>query len=96
VQPTTDSLANRIAALPLGESLSMTNRLPIWQKHAIPDPVTDKRRRLKNNVAPHVQRAVARSGGTFTVDSTVCLNHAFTHLLVSVVITRTSGKGWVK
>jgi hypothetical protein len=85
-------LANKIAALRIGESLSFSTRWPTWQKPATPNIITESRRRLKNGVAPHVMRAKTRSGGTFTVDTTVSLSHDYSHIIVAVIITRLTAR----
>jgi hypothetical protein len=82
----------KIAALRIGESLSFSTRWPTWQKPATPNIITESRRRLKNGVAPHVMRAKTRSGGTFTVDTTVSLSHDYSHIIVAVIITRLTAR----
>lgn len=84
-----DSLASRITELDVGETLSLSERLPV-RSEALDLACNRARARLKNKVSPVVARARKASGGTFTVETVAVQTHDFSAVIVTVAVTRLS------
>jgi hypothetical protein len=81
------SLAQQIADLDIGKSVSMAERHD--GDAATKDVITDTRVRMRNLVAAAVKRAKDRTGATYTVESGEISTRTL-DLLVVLVITRLS------
>ncbi len=85
----TSGMAGQIAALSVGESVSLTTRIPARSKN-IDEATRRARMDLKNRIAPFVARAKRDSGGTFTAETAAALAHDYSAILVTVAVTRLS------
>lgn len=83
-----NSLANRIAELDIGESLSQAQRLDT-DTEVTRETITIHKNRLKSILSSHSSRASARSGNRYTNE----VGHFFTQsndVIVVAVVTRLS------
>ena len=90
------SLADRIAALDAGETLSVSVRIPfgasVSAKPSVAGQVYGTRQRLKNKMRPILVRAKKASGGDFVGELVTAINNDGNAFIVSYAITRLSRK----
>lgn len=87
-----EGYAGQIAALKPGESYSLTRRISI-RAPAADIKISEAREHLKNRISPHVARAKHEApNAKFTTETAVAYTHDYAAALVTVAVTRISGR----
>lgn len=80
------SFTTQVAALEIGECVSKVERLDMTlPAGTIQDCLTDWRSTVRNNCAPSVRHAKAKTGGTYTIEVFDCMSESRNWYLMAVV-----------
>lgn len=80
------SFTTQVAALEIGECVSKVERLDMTlPAGTIQDCLTDWRSTMRNNVAPSVRHAKAKTGGTYAIEVFDCMSDMRNWYLMAVV-----------
>jgi hypothetical protein len=81
-----NSLANQIASLGVGETVSKTRMFVLGGIEQ--SDLNDAKRRMRNHMNKHQERASRETGATFRLDTGLWLSHENTAAFLTVAITR--------
>jgi hypothetical protein len=81
------SLAHQIAELKPGETLSRTQMIGL-SKPGLDYEVREAKRKLRNHVNKHAERAATASGGTYRLDTGTWVANEDSAVFVTVAVTR--------
>jgi hypothetical protein len=83
----TGSLAHQIAQLETGETFSRTKMLGLTRPR-LDEELRETKRKLRNHVNKHAERAAKETGGSYRLDCAVWLANEDAAVFVTVAITR--------
>jgi hypothetical protein len=81
------SLVSQIATLDVGESFSRTTMVP-FKARGVREDIAEAKRRLRNHLNKHQERATKASGNTYRLDTGVWMASEDATPFVTVSITR--------